>query len=109
MRQNRRYGGSSYTGSFIKFLMMTMLAMNLTPFFAKNVSAQNALTVTGKVLNEGGDPLEGATVQEKGTNGGARTKGDGSFSLRVSGPDAVLVISYIGFFQQEMSVGGRSS
>lgn len=109
MRQNRRYGGSSYTGSFIKFLMMTMLAMNLTPFFAKNVSAQNALTVTGKVLNDGGDPLEGATVKEKGANGGARTKGDGSFSLRVSGPDATLVISYIGFFQQEISVGGRSS
>jgi TonB-linked SusC/RagA family outer membrane protein len=109
MKQTKRCGVSSYAGSIIKFLMMTMLALPMSTFLTMDVSAQNTLTITGKVLNEGGDPLEGASVHEKGANGGARTTADGAFSLRVSSGDAIIVVSYIGFFQQEIPLGGKTS
>jgi hypothetical protein len=46
------------------------------------------------------------SVVEKGTTNGTTTKEDGSFSLKVSNKDAVLVISYVGFKAQEIALKG---
>src|SRR5690606_550845 len=54
-------------------------------------------------------PLPGVNVVEKGTNNGTTTDFDGNYSLEVSGPDAVIVISCIGFTAQELTVGGRNT
>ncbi|HMP14292.1 MAG TPA: carboxypeptidase-like regulatory domain-containing protein, partial [Saprospiraceae bacterium] len=53
-------------------------------------------------------PVIGATVLVKGTSIGTATDLDGSFSLRVSGNDAVLVVSYTGFKTIEVAVGSRT-
>ncbi|HEU4901556.1 MAG TPA: carboxypeptidase-like regulatory domain-containing protein, partial [Flavisolibacter sp.] len=63
-----------------------------------------ALTISGKIVDDKGAPLSGATIQEKGTNNSTTTKNDGSFTLTVSKNKAVLVISYVGYTQQEVSV-----
>jgi TonB-linked SusC/RagA family outer membrane protein len=68
-----------------------------------------ALTVTGKIVDEKGAPLSGATVQEKGTSNSTQTKSDGSFTLTVSKNKAVLVISYVGYTQQEVAVNEGQS
>lgn len=52
--------------------------------------------------------LEGITVTEKGTNNATTTRLDGSFRLRVAGPDAVLVFSSIGFKTAEIPLNGRA-
>ena len=65
------------------------------------------ITVKGKVLDEYGDPLPGATVQQPGTTVGTVTAADGSFSLSVPA-DATLVISFVGTRSVEMNVGGRT-
>ena len=65
-------------------------------------------TVSG-VVNGNGDPLPGATVIEKGTNNGVSTDFDGNFSITVSNSDAVLVVSYLGFKDEEVSVSGVTS
>lgn len=53
--------------------------------------------VTGTVVSqEDGEPIVGATVKVKGTNTGVITNTDGKFSLSVSTPNAILVISYVG-------------
>lgn len=49
------------------------------------------------------DPIIGANVVEKGTNNGVMTDIDGAFKLTVN-PGATLVISYIGYVTQEISV-----
>ena len=61
---------------------------------------------TGKVI--GADdklPVVGASVRIKGTNTGAVTDVNGDFTLSLS-PGNVLVISYIGYVTQEITVRG---
>ena len=49
-----------------------------------------------------GVPVIGASVLEKGTSNGVITDIDGNFSLKVSSPNAVVVISYIGYKTVEL-------
>jgi len=64
--------------------------------------------VTGKVTDEANKPVEGATVQVKGTNNFSVTKRDGSFSIVAPSANSVLVISSVGFRDQEMPINGKS-
>ena len=65
--------------------------------------------VNGTLTDPSGVPLPGANILEKGTTNGTQTDFDGNFSLNVSSPDATLVISYIGFVTQEISLNGKST
>lgn len=68
-----------------------------------------AFEVTGRVTDTRNNPLPNVTVQEKGTSNGTSTKEHGTYSLNVSGENAVLVISSVGFLDQEVAVNGRHS
>ncbi|GAA0556485.1 SusC/RagA family TonB-linked outer membrane protein [Chitinophaga japonensis] len=64
--------------------------------------------VTGKVVSiEKGEPLAGVTVRLKNGNSGAVTGPDGTYSLKVPQPGAVLIFSFTGFLEQEVPVNGR--
>jgi TonB-linked SusC/RagA family outer membrane protein len=58
-------------------------------------------TITGKVLDDKGMPVPGATIQLKGGNKGVSSDESGNFTISV-GPKAVLVISSINFTTQEV-------
>ncbi len=64
---------------------------------------QQTSKVTGTVKDEFG-PVIGASVVEKGTGNGVVTDMDGKFSLNVR-PGATLVISFVGYKQQEVKAG----
>lgn len=49
--------------------------------------------VTGKVLNQNNDPVQGATITEKGTKNATSSLNDGSFALEVSSATSVLQIT----------------
>lgn len=72
-----------------------------------SISQTGNITVTGKIVDENGESIPGATVIQKGTTNGNITDIDGRFSLLVPS-DATLVISYIGFKSIEISVGGKT-
>ncbi|WP_373846588.1 TonB family protein [Bacteroides heparinolyticus] len=59
-------------------------------------AVQGNMKVEGKVVDEKGEPIIGATVLIEGTNRGSVTDVDGKFVLSVPDKNAVLVISYIG-------------
>ena len=59
--------------------------------------AQSQKQVKGQVVDATGEPVIGASILEKGTTNGVISDIDGNFSLNVSSPNAVIVISYIGF------------
>jgi len=61
---------------------------------------------TGTVFDESGDAVIGASVLLKGTAVGTVTGIDGDFSLNVP-EEGVVVISYIGYESQEISVAGK--
>jgi len=63
--------------------------------------------ITGRVLDEQGVPLPGATVLEKGTSNGVATNVDGQFELTVA-DDAVLQFSFMGYKTEEISVKGHA-
>lgn len=63
---------------------------------AAKTSAEGNMKVEGKVIDEQGDPIIGASVLIEGTKSGTVTGVDGNFTLSVPSKDAVLVVSYIG-------------
>ncbi len=74
----------------------------ISPAKTKNESFQPK-KVTGKVTDEvTGETLIGVTVQIKGTTIGTTTSVDGSYSLDVQLPDAILVFSYLGYEPKEI-------
>ena len=76
---------------------------------ASSVAAvQDAFTVTGNVADAMG-PMVGASIMEKGTTNGTVSDLNGHFTIKVSSPDAVLVISSIGYTTQEVKVNARKN
>ncbi len=70
-----------------------------------NLSQAQTKTITGTVIDEEGIPLIGASVFLKGDASiGAATDLDGKFSLDIPEEGAVLVVSFIGFSEQEIAV-----
>ena len=66
------------------------------------------LTVSGKVTDNSGEALAGATVALKGTSVGAVSSIDGSYAILVPNREAVLVFSYVGYKPQEITVGSQT-
>lgn len=67
------------------------------------------ITVRGQVLSAAdGDPIPGASVTVKGTTRGVPTNMDGEYEITVPDQNSVLVISFIGFVSQEITVGNRT-
>lgn len=72
-----------------------------------SVLAQNR-TITGKVADETGKLLEGASVQAKGTKTAVLTKADGSFSIQVAQNAKSIIVSYVGSEAMEITLNGGS-
>ena len=86
-----------------------ILTTILTLLFFTNGFAQNAIPVRGKINNDEGNPLSGVSVSVKGSNAGATTGTDGTFSITVPAKNSVLVVSYVGYEEQEISVGNQTN
>lgn len=65
-------------------------------------------TVAGKVTDEKGDAVVGASVTVKGTKAGTATDAEGRFAITVPANGKILVISSVGFATQELSITGTS-
>ena len=75
-------------------------------FQAHFIFSQNH-SVNGRIVDENGDPLPGATIIVKGTTKGAVTDLDGLFSITTY-EDTVLVASFSGYEKKEISINGLS-
>ena len=82
------------------------ILFSLFLFFSLGIAtAQSQKTVTGTVLSsEDNSPLPGASVVEKGTTNGTSTDFDGKFSLNVASEATTLVVSFIGYVSQEVTI-----
>ena len=82
-------------------LPIVILFMGISVAFAQK-------TVSGNVVDDQGIPLPGATILEQGTTNGVSSDFDGNFSIEVS-EGAVLVISFVGYQTQEITVGSEDN
>ena len=80
-------------------LVFTMVA------YLASALAQRAV-VHGKIVDPFGTAVPGASILVKGTAAGTRTDSMGNFSLSLS-PDAMVIISAIGFSDTSFAVAGR--
>ncbi|TKG93478.1 SusC/RagA family TonB-linked outer membrane protein [Puteibacter caeruleilacunae] len=77
---------------------------------AKSVNgfaAQQDRTITGKVTDGNGEPLPGVSVVVKGTTIGITTDFDGVYKLDIPGNAKVLVFSFVGMQDEEVTVDGQ--
>jgi TonB-linked SusC/RagA family outer membrane protein len=81
--------------AFVLFLMTVVVAM-----------AQRQV-ITGKITDPSGQAMPGVNILLKGTSMGAATDVDGAYSIEAS-PDNILVISFIGYKGQEITVGSQT-
>ena len=79
-----------------------MLAMFCVTSFAQNKQ------VTGKVVDDKGGPVSGASVIIKGTSRGVPANADGVFTITAK-PGEVLVVSATNFTNTEVRVGNQSN
>ncbi|MBX3242649.1 MAG: TonB-dependent receptor [Chitinophagaceae bacterium] len=100
-------------GLVVSFTFIALPTLLLLPAFTNGNDAtgkyilqqmQSSLSITGKVTDEGGLPLEGVTVQVKGQTTYTTTDATGSFVINVPSSSAVLVFSYIGMQTLERQV-----
>ena len=68
---------------------------------------QNGKRITGKVIDNTGEPVIGASVTVKGTTNGTITDMDGNFML--DNASGTLVVSFIGYSPVEVNIGGKTS
>ena len=89
--------------------MIVIKEKEITPVAVAIVTPPPPITISGKVVNDKGEALSGATITEKNTSNATTAKEDGSFSITVANEKSVLVISYVGFDAQEIVVGNKNT
>ena len=65
------------------------------------------INITGKITDEDGNPIPGATIIIHGTTQGVASDSDGKYSLPVR-PDDVLQVSFIGYKTEVVAVKGKT-
>ncbi|RRB03833.1 TonB-dependent receptor [Larkinella rosea] len=83
----------------------TVLASSASP--AEVVAVDR--TISGSVKSETGEALPGVSVVVKNTTRGTSTDGDGNYKLNVPDEATTLVFSFVGYVNQEIVIGNRST
>ena len=120
MKKNDKYcipRSSKYSKLTLKMCLAILIAFVPTVgIYAnaenpKDLKIQSAIqkTISGTITDDDGMPLPGANIVEKGTSNGVQTDFDGNFTINVSDENAVLVVSFVGFLNQEIEVGNQNS
>ena len=69
---------------------------------------KNTVLVSGTIVDTAGEPIIGANIKLKGAQGtGTITDVEGNFKLEVP-TNGVLIVSFIGYQQQEVAVNGKT-
>ncbi|HYH57243.1 MAG TPA: carboxypeptidase-like regulatory domain-containing protein, partial [Anseongella sp.] len=86
----------------LKRFLFLLLLLLVSPCL---VRAQDNAGLTGTVVDSlTGETLPGVSVMIKGTQQGTNTDLQGAFLLDISGDQATLVFSFVGYMDKEMTV-----
>ncbi|MBS1744969.1 MAG: TonB-dependent receptor [Bacteroidetes bacterium] len=89
------------------YLQVIPLTFLFVFFTTGSILAQQS-NVTGTVYDETGNPVSGATVHIKNSSVATISDAAGHFSINAS-PDAILVITFVGFADKEEPLNGKNS
>jgi TonB-linked SusC/RagA family outer membrane protein len=86
-------------------ILLVLLCFSLS--LAQTTFAQSG-NVAGKVTDEKGEGVPGASVTVKGTQLGTLTNVDGTYSIEAPA-NATLVFSFVGYLKEEVAINNRST
>ena len=96
--------------SFSQSAYLPASVRSVSQFTKVAASATNfAIPITGKILNEKGEPLAGATIMIKGSTVTTTTDTQGAFTINAPDANATLVITYTGYQTQELALNNRTT
>jgi TonB-dependent starch-binding outer membrane protein SusC len=97
--------------SVLKFYRLKLITcVILTVLLSAQLYSQSgSVTVRGKIAEENGTPIEGATVTEKGTSNAVLSDATGQFVITVKDESSSLIFSFVGFSAKEIKVGNQKS
>jgi TonB-linked SusC/RagA family outer membrane protein len=90
-------------------LLGSVLPVQTNAATAKTIITAIDIDVAGKVLDDKGQTIPGATITEKGTKNSVAADVNGSFKISVKSNSAILVVSSVGYITQEVTVGNQTS
>lgn len=67
------------------------------------------MKVNGKIVDETGEPLPGASLVVKGTKKGTISDANGQFNIILSSTEKTIVASFIGYVSKEITVNGNTT
>lgn len=76
--------------------------------FAAIISQAQTKTITGKITDEKGKPVVGASVTTKGGKGGTITDAAGNFTINAPSSASKVTVSYVGYGTQDVDVSSAS-
>ncbi len=88
---------------------MKKFSLLLTLLFFTLFSIAQTRTIQGRILDKAGAPVANVSVTVKGNPQGVSTEPDGTFTLSAPGNAKMLVISSVGFADQEVALGNSNS
>ncbi|NCB27596.1 MAG: hypothetical protein EOM62_19405, partial [Bacteroidia bacterium] len=92
------------------WVMLTTMAVASVAYGSNGQQQQKEMKVTGRVTDQDGNPVIGATVRVEGASTGVITDMEGNYSISIM-PGAKLSYSYIGYktVMKTVSVAGNIS
>lgn len=93
-------------GLIARLLLCSKITLLFTLMISGNNTFAQDLTVSGSITNQDGSSMIGVNIMVKGTTHGTVTDIDGQYSIMANKYDTLL-ISYIGFLNQEIPINGR--
>ncbi|MDF9797884.1 TonB-linked SusC/RagA family outer membrane protein [Catalinimonas alkaloidigena] len=115
---SKSYVGRHLISSFLMIIILVPFAfvtsqaaeaVDAKGFRSLQRSGEQNIRVSGKVVSDDDrEGMPGVNVIVKETSIGTVTNIDGDFSIEVSGQDAILVFSSVGYITQEIIVGNQT-
>ncbi|MEL7118916.1 MAG: TonB-dependent receptor plug domain-containing protein, partial [Bacteroidota bacterium] len=95
--------------NFTLLLFCLLLVGGTGQLQAETTGALDEFQVRGQVTDESGEPLVGANITEKSNpTNGTITDIDGFFQLTVADENSTILISYLGYKDQEIPLNGQA-
>ena len=88
----------------LKWMLMLLLGMNISDALAQGFTASGTVKES-----QTGNPLRGVSGSLKGTKQVTTTDANGTFSIKTSANNAVLVVNYVGYKKAEVNVSAANA
>ena len=106
-RQKKQLAISLERWAFPRWGLVVLLLFGIGTGLSVYGQAGKQMKVSGTIVDENNEPLIGVTLIVKGASAGTVTNLDGNYTIQVP-ENGTLVVSYIGYENQEIKVNKRS-